>query len=173
MNLTETFSEHLIYTAEFPRLPIPLHVPVPCTPHLSVKEYSFILFSVCLLVRLECKLHKAGICVYSVPCYIPSADNSTWQKQVLDEWLLNVEQTLRTKIFGYFTFRKHPIVFLTFSFIFLVTATTTTKKQPKKQKNPAFLNTLHLDETQNKSADFAKTLATSFWGKGWQPEFRN
>lgn len=52
------------------------------------------------------------------PAYIPSAYNRAWQMQVLDECLVNAEQTLRTKIFSAFTFRRHPVVFLTFSLIF-------------------------------------------------------
>lgn len=42
-----------------------------------------------------------------------------------------------------------------------------------KQKTPVFLNMFHLDYTQNKLVDFAKTLAKSCWGEGWQAEFKN
>lgn len=115
--------------SRIPQASYPLHVPAPRTSHLSVKEYSFILFAVCLLVWLECKLPRAGVCVYSAPCYIPSASNRTWQKQVLDGCLLNAEQTSRTKIFSYFAFRKHPTILLTFCFIFYFF-----RQQPQQQQ---------------------------------------
>lgn len=93
---------------------------------LIFQQRSVHLFPLCLLALLECKLQRAGICSCSVPS--PACISSAYNRRH-DECLLNVEKTLRTKIFSVFTFRRHPIVLFTF-FNFFGNSNNNNNKQP-------------------------------------------